>query len=140
MGKLFVLLVLLSLLLMGCSNSPPMPDLNKQNLNLHISKPEGQNYNVYKKVEDNETVKTVMDVLLNVQWENSKVSMSRQPDYKINTINTDLTVPYEPVTYAIWISPKKDILEVIIEGQSKYGKLAKKDSAILLTIIQTLFN
>ncbi|MFD0618268.1 hypothetical protein ACFQZR_12420 [Paenibacillus sp. GCM10027629] len=135
MGKSIVLFVLFSFLLMGCStNNPQMSDLNEQNLNLHLSKPEGQNYNVYKKVEDNETVKTVMDVLGNVQWENAKVSMSREPDYKINTINIDLTVSYEPVTYAFWISPKKDILEVIIEGQSKYGKLTKKDSAILYSL------
>lgn len=137
MRKIIVLFALFSIVLIGCSNRPPLPDLNDQNLNLHISKPEGQSYIIYKKVEDNQMVKRVMDILQKVSWEDAKVFMSRQPDYKINTINTDPTVSYEPVTYAVWISPKKDILEVIIEGQSKYGKLTKKDSSTLLTIIQT---
>jgi hypothetical protein len=110
--------------------------VHKQNLILHISKPEGQNYTIYKKIEDIETVNTIMNVLQNVSWENARVSMSRQPDYKINTINTDPTVSFEPVTYAVWLSPKKDILEVIIEGQSKYGKLTKKDSTMLLRLLK----
>jgi hypothetical protein len=111
--------------------------VHEHNLILHINKPEGQNYTVYKKIEDTETVKTVTDVLLNVSWENTRVRMSHQPDYKIVTINTDPTISYVPVTYAGWLSPKKDILEVVIEGQYKYGKLTKKDSATLLTIIET---
>ncbi|MEX1031382.1 MAG: hypothetical protein WDZ91_15265 [Paenibacillaceae bacterium] len=111
--------------------------VHEQNLILHISKPEGQNYMVYKKIEDIETVNTIMNVLQNVSWENAKVSMSREPDYKINTINLDPTVSYEPVTYAVWLTPMKDLLEIIIEGQSKYGKLSKQDSTTLLTIIET---
>jgi hypothetical protein len=79
-----------------------------------------------------------MDILQHVSWENAKVSMSRQPDYKLNTINKDPTISYEPVTYAVWLSPMKDLLEVMIEGQSKYGKLTKLDSSTLLTIIQSL--
>jgi hypothetical protein len=109
----------------------------EQYLNLHISKPEGQGYTVYKKIEDNETVKTVLDILLNVPWENAKVSMSRQPDYKILTVNIDQAVSYEPVTYTVWFSPKKDILEVIIEGHSKYGKVTKEDTKKLLSILGT---
>ncbi|UKS27992.1 hypothetical protein LOZ80_03335 [Paenibacillus sp. HWE-109] len=72
-----------------------------------------------------------------VQWENAKVSMSRQPDYKILTFNVVLTISYKPVTYAVWLSPKKDILEVIIEGQSKYGKVTKEEVKKLLSILET---
>jgi len=104
-------------------------------LNLHISKPDGQGYEVYKKIEDDETVQTVLDILSNVSWENAKVEMSRQPDYKILTMNIDRAVSYEPVTYAIWISPKKNI-QVIIEGQSKYGKVIEADSKKLLLILE----
>jgi hypothetical protein len=111
--------------------------VHEQNLILHISKPEGQNYTVYKKIEDIETVNIIMNVLQNVSWEKAKVSMSRQPDYKINSINTVPTISYEPLTYAVWLSPKKDILEVIIEGQSKYAKLTKIDSATLFKIIES---
>jgi hypothetical protein len=108
-----------------------------RNLNLHISKPEGQGYTVYKKVEDQETVKIMLDILFNVSWENAKVSMSRQPDYKIVTVNTDPTVSYETFTFAAWLSPQKDILEVIMEGQSKYGKVTEEDTKKLLSILGT---
>jgi hypothetical protein len=144
--KAFFMCLSISLLLISCSshsdnevkkNGDVIP-VHEQKLILHISKPEGQNnYTVYKKIEDVETVNTVLDVLKHVSWKNAKVSMSREPDYKINTINIDPTVSYEPVTYAVWLSPMKDLLEVIIEGQSKYGKLTLQDSTTLLTIIQT---
>jgi hypothetical protein len=62
--------------------------------------------------------------------------MSRQPDYKMNTVNTSPVVSYEPMIYAIWISPNKDLLEVIIEGQAKYGKLSGADSEKLLSILE----
>lgn len=142
--KMIALVVFCSfVLLIGCSKEPIEQISEKhieyleQNLNLHISKPEGQNYTVYKKIEDNETVKTVLDILLNVPWENAKVLMSRQPDYKIRTVNIDQVVSYEPATYAVWLSPNKDILEVIIEGQSKYGKVAKDDVIKILSILET---
>jgi len=106
-------------------------------LNLHISKPDGKGYTVYKKIEDDETVQTVLDILLNVPWENAKVEMSRQPDYKVVTVNIDREVNYKPVTYDLWLPPKKNILQVIIEGQHKYGKVLEADSKKLLSILDT---
>ncbi|NIK70546.1 hypothetical protein [Paenibacillus sp. BK720] len=63
--------------------------------------------------------------------------MSRQPDYKIRTINKDPTVSYEQATYAIWLSPKKDRLEAVIEGQSKYGKMTRENTVKLLPILES---
>ncbi|MCR2806653.1 hypothetical protein [Paenibacillus soyae] len=147
--KIMIYLVLCSfVLLIGCSKEQPEPiavkknenpitiKKNENNLNLYLSKPEGQNYTVYKKIEDIDTVKTVMDILLNVQWEKAKVQMSRHPDYKILTVNIDPTISYEQVTYAVWLSPKKDKLEVIIEGQSKFGKVTEEDFKKLLSILE----
>jgi len=111
--------------------STPTPTLN-----LHINKPDGQGYAVYKKIEDDETVQTVLDILSNVSWENVKIEMTRRPDYKMLTANIDRAVSYEPITYAIWISPKKNI-EVLIEGQSKYGKVIEAESKKLLSILET---
>ncbi|CAM3090759.1 hypothetical protein PALU110988_00470 [Paenibacillus lupini] len=63
--------------------------------------------------------------------------MSRQQDYKIQTVNTDTTVSFEPVRYDIWLSPQKDQVEVVIDKQSKYGKVSKKDTKKLLSILET---
>ncbi|MUT66992.1 hypothetical protein [Paenibacillus sp. NEAU-GSW1] len=126
-------LLFLMIILVSCDQNKPA----KQNLNLHISKSDGQGFSIYKKIEDNETVNKIMDILQDVSWENAIVSMSRQPDYKILTVNTDPTVSYEPVTYAFWLTPNKDSLEVIIEGQSQYGKVSRGNSKVLLSILGT---
>lgn len=75
-----------------------------------------------------------MDILLNVHWNNAKVSMLGLPDYKIVSVSLDSTVTNEPLSFAFWLSPNKDILEVIIEGKSKYGEISKDDTEKLLTI------
>lgn len=139
--KIIIYLALCSFVLLICCGKEQNEQVAvkniENNLNLHLSKPESQSCTVYKKIEDNETVKSVMGILLNVQWENAKVEMSRQPDYKFLTVNIDPTVSYEPVTYAIWLSPNKDTLEVIIEGNSKYGKVSKVNTKELLSVLGT---
>jgi|GEM_PF-2489640 len=107
------------------------------NIHLNLSKLEEQEHIVYKTITDKETVDTIIEIAQNVAWENAKVLMSRLPDYKIHTINTDRTISYEPVTYALWITPQKGLLEVIIEGKSKYGKISEKDSSLLLSILES---
>ncbi|ACT04152.1 hypothetical protein [Paenibacillus sp. JDR-2] len=111
---------------------PAEPDLI-----LHLSSSEGKEYTLYKKIEDEKTVTMVMDLLSQADWENAEVSMSRQPDYKIRTINRDPAVRYEQATYAIWLSPQKDRLEAVIEGQSKYGKMTKENTKKRLPILES---
>jgi len=125
-------LLFLMITLVSCDQNKPS---SEQNLNLHISKPDRQGYSIYKKIDDYETVYMVLDILQNVSWNTAKVSMSRQPDYKILTVNIDPTVSYESVTYAVWLSPNKDTLEVIIEGYSKYGKVSKVNTKKLLSVL-----
>src|SRR5690554_6116896 len=118
--KVFFLSLSVLVLLTSCSSSSindakkngNTDRVHEQNLILHISKPSERNYTVYKKIEDVEMVNTIMGILQHVSWENAKVSMSREPDYKISTINIDPTVSYEPVIYALWETPLKDLLEV----------------------------
>jgi hypothetical protein len=49
--------------------------------------------------------------------------MASSPDFKINH------------NYLIWVTPQRNVLEVIIQGQNKYTKLAEKNSKILYEII-----
>lgn len=133
MRKLFMAGLLLILTVVVACNQKEAS--YERDLILHISKAEGQGYTVYKKVEDNETVNTVLDILSNTTWENAKVSMIRPPDYKILAVNIDPTISYETLTYAVWLSPKKDILEVIIEGRSKFGKITNEDTEKMLSIL-----
>ncbi|WP_282942865.1 hypothetical protein [Paenibacillus sp. RC67] len=141
MKKLFIagMLLFILLIVVACNQKESSYEQNlnlrfNKPINLLVSKAEGQGYTVYKKIEDNEAAKTILDILINVRWETAKVSMLGQPDYKIVSVNLDPTISYKPVTYAIWLSPKKEILEVIIEGQSKYGRITKEDTTKLLSI------
>jgi len=120
--------------------SLPQLDINEhlyENINLHLSKPDGQRYTMYKEIQDIETVQKVMGILQSISWENVKGLISREPDYKISTFNIDRNISYEPVTYALWIPPINNNVELIIEGQSKYGKLSERESALLLSIFET---
>jgi hypothetical protein len=49
--------------------------------------------------------------------------MASSPDFKINH------------NYLIWVTPQRNMLEVIIQGQNKYTKLSEKNSEILYEII-----
>ncbi|GIO11194.1 hypothetical protein J19TS2_07490 [Cohnella xylanilytica] len=100
------------------------------NLNLRVIGPKGE-----RVVGDRSVVRKAMDILSTEPETNSIVSMSRPADYRIETINTSPTVSYEPLEYHIWLSPKKDILEVVKEPSGKYWALPEKDSRTLLGIL-----
>lgn len=143
MRKFFAAGILLFILTIGiaCNHKESSYEQNLHHhfskpVNLQISKLKGQGYVDYKKMEDDETLKTVLDILLNVPWENAKVSMRGKPDYKIQTVNIDPAVSYEPATFAFWLTPKKDRFEVIILGLSKYGKMTMEDTKRLLSILE----
>lgn len=110
---------------------------DQHNFNFHISKPHEQTYSVYKKIENLETINSILNVLNQISWEEAEVDMTRQPDFKITVVNINPTAYFNPIIFDLWITPNKDKLEIIIEGRSKYQKLSKQDSAILLDIIQT---
>lgn len=118
------------------------PDRKQQetfgdSLQLRISLPQGQEFALAKTITDRQTVNEALRILSQIPWENAKVSMSRPPDYKIETVNPDPTASYEPVLYDLWITPQKDQFEVVIEGQSKYGKIPQADSVRLLAIMKS---
>ncbi|QHW33721.1 hypothetical protein GZH47_24935 [Paenibacillus rhizovicinus] len=88
-------------------------------------------------VTDTETVAVIMNALSAIDWENAKVSMSRPPDYKMLTQNTDPLASYEPQLYEVWISPQKDHLEFVQGAEGKYGRMPAAESAKLIAILQS---
>ena len=123
-GFLLLLISVFIITIFGCSNQVKNANVIPDVKTLEILKNDGtDNYKQLKKISDTETINKVLSVLRNADWENAKVSMSRPPDFKINNL------------YDIWISPEKNRLEVVIEGESKYVILSKKDSQVLYEII-----
>ncbi|GKU77990.1 hypothetical protein [Paenibacillus sp. L3-i20] len=90
---------------------------------LYFSKMEGISYTPEIKVEDSIAANEIINILHQSSWDDAKVLMSRQPDYKLRAINSDPYSSSYSLTYSIWLSPKKDLLEVVIDHQSKYSKL-----------------
>lgn len=88
-----------------------------------------------KKVEEDKTIKQVLDILNRAEWIRAEVSMARRPDYQIFTVHSD---PYVPrYAFDFWISPLGDRLEVVMERESLYGKIGITDSRELLALFET---
>lgn len=78
-------------------------------------------------LDKSDEIKTVIEIIKNAEWEeNIKVEMAHPPEYRFRL---------GPFDYAIWVTPNRDRLAIIAEGQSKYIKLPIKDSEILYKII-----
>lgn len=68
----------------------------------------GDGYTTIKVIEDNNELKTIVDILNHAEWqENIKVEMERPPDYRFTLDGS---------TYSVWVTPNGDRLEIITEG------------------------
>lgn len=92
-------------------------------------------YEDFKKITAKTQVKKVKDILEDSDWENAKVSMVRPPDYRFVFQFKNPEIKSKAVLYELWISPKKDRVELVIDAQSKYIQLDKKKSASLIEIL-----
>ena len=129
---LFCLIFAFVCLATGCSN-----EIENEEQIIMVQKRVGDEnkYEDFKEVTDNEQVMSIKELLDDTDWENAKVNMVRPPDYKFHFEHTDKGIKSNAVQHSVWISPNKDKLEVVIEGQSKYVQLTKEDSAILFKVI-----
>ncbi len=82
------------------------------------------NYDGINEIDDEALVQEVIDIFNGAQWEtNVEVNMPREPDFKINK------------NYHIWVTPKRNMLEVVITENSYYVRLSENQSSKLWTII-----
>ncbi|MEI7027401.1 hypothetical protein WBG83_17070 [Paenibacillus sp. y28] len=132
---LAALLLILSIAA-GCSPKEALQqDSAAPNINLQISKPDGRDDKSVQLLKEPKVVEAVMNMLQQVPWENTKILMSRLPDYKITTVGTEHPDSYESLTIGVWVSSGQAAIEVLIEGHNKYGKMSKLDSEKLLAIL-----
>ncbi|MBY9079742.1 hypothetical protein KIH86_09100 [Paenibacillus sp. HN-1] len=100
---------------------------------LEISRPDVNDYAVYKHIEDRAVVGGFMNIMEQATWEHAVVSMSRPPDYIIRTLNPATA---ETAVYDLWRTPDLSRFEVVIESKSRYGKTRAEDTAELLSILE----
>ena len=76
-----------------------------------VEERQSEGYKILKEVVKSDEIETVVEIIKNAKWEeNIKVDMALPPEYRLSlgSINS-----------AIWVSPNRDRLEIIAEGQSK---------------------
>ncbi|MCD7036475.1 hypothetical protein LRR81_19690 [Metabacillus sp. GX 13764] len=120
MKKLLLIFTFLTLFSAGCSNSGQRIEVSCSGFKVNI--------------QDQEKVTKINEILGKVNWQQSKADMSRQPDCTA-AFKDGGNADEKAVQYKIWISGKKDQLE-IIKGYANYAKLSKESSAKLYKIIR----
>ena len=117
---------------MGCSNAI---ENDEQKIEVQKRIGDENKYEDFKEITNNEQVQKVKEILDDIDWENAKVSMIHPPDYKFGFQFKNPKIEAKAVLYELWISPNKDKIELVIDAESKYIQLNKKNSAELFEIL-----
>jgi hypothetical protein len=81
----------------------------------------------------------VAETLSNAPFTNSMVSMARPPDYYIDVGTKNGTYGYAiEAIYEVWISPRKDSLELVNGATSQYVHLTAEESKPVLKLLESL--
>jgi hypothetical protein len=117
-------------LMVGCSNGIK----NEGNKVVVEKQVDGTDkYKLYNEIKDSKEVQNAKDILNSIKWENAKVNMAHPPEYKFHFEDTNSKT--SGAVYQLWISPNKDKIELVIDGESKYVQLSKEKSEELFKII-----
>ncbi|RHW31371.1 hypothetical protein D1B33_17825 [Lysinibacillus yapensis] len=125
----FIILSLSLILIAGCSNGMEIEG-NKILVEKRIG--EEDKYERLREITDHETVQEAKDILEHIRWENAEVSMASPPNYKFHFEGDN---EQTGLIFALWISPNKDKVELILESEDKYVQLSKSKSSTLFEAI-----
>lgn len=89
----------------------------------------------FREITDVKQISKAINVLEKANWENAEVNMAYPPHYKFRFEHMEKETELDSVVYALWISPKKDKIELVMQGKGKYIQLNKSKSAELFEII-----
>jgi len=117
---LIALIGFVSIYIAGCSNQEQSIEVQKRIGIENI-------YEEFKMITNNQQVQNVWEIINNGDWETAKVQMALPPDYRFafHFHNEEKAVLFE-----LWISPNKDMVEIIKAG-NKYVQLDRNKSAEL---------
>ena len=129
---LFALILVFMFITTGCSSG-----MENEEQTIIVQKLVGDKdeYNDFREVTDIEQVGKVTNILDKTNWTNAEVSMVHPADYKFHFEYIDKKIQSDSVIYALWISPNKDKIELVMQGAGKYVQLNKSKSAELFEIV-----
>lgn len=128
----FILMGIVSIIVAGCSNV-----IGNEKQYIKIQKRIGfeDEYEDFKEVTDKEKVQLVKEILRDIEWEKAKVGMTHPADYRFFFQFENTKLEAKSVLYELWISPKRDQVELVIDAESNYIQLNKDKSAELFEIL-----
>lgn len=121
MMYVIALIGIISMSIAGCSNQEQSVEVQKR-----IG--DENNYEDFKIITNHQQVQKIREIIDNIDWETAKVQMVRPADYRFAFQYKNEA---KAVLYELWISPKKDRVELIIDAGNKYVQLDKNTSAEL---------
>ncbi|MCM3791466.1 hypothetical protein M3221_24390 [Domibacillus indicus] len=139
---LVIFIGVILLLVAGCSNETKSSE-SKSNTTENDRKvitvekhsiKEG-NYELFREISDDEAVQKVEDIFASIAWENAEVSMASPPHSRFHLEEKNVQAKPNKTVYYLWISPSKEKVELVIEGEGKYAQLSKGQSAELFETI-----
>lgn len=132
-NKIFIALVIVPVfLIVSCSNGI-INEGSKIVVETRVG--EADQYELFREISDRQEVQNAKDILEKASWENAEVSMVRPTDYKFHFEDSKEELNSNGLIYELWISPNKDKVELVIEGEGKYVQLSKEKSGKLFEII-----
>lgn len=118
-----LVLLLVVFIIVGCTS------LERQKIEVQKTEEDGT-YEDFKEITHPKEVKVVKQILHHADWEKRKVDMARLPDYEFIFQFVNSNTHAKAITYAVWIAPNKNTLEVV-QGEQQYVHLNEKDSSTL---------
>jgi len=129
---LIVFIRIISIFIAGCSNV-----IQGEEQYIEVEKRIGDEntYEEFNEITNNDRVQKVKKILDDIDWENAKVDMAHPADYRFAFQYENPEIKAKAVLYELWISPKKDKVELVIDTKSKYVQLDAHKSAELFEIL-----
>lgn len=125
---LIALIGVISSFLVGCSNEDQYIKVQKR-----IG--DQNEYEDFKEITDNEQIQKVKDILNDIDWEKSKVNMTRPADFRFIFQYKNPEIEAKAALYELWISRNKDKVTLLIDAEMKYIQLDTGKSAELFELI-----
>ncbi len=138
--KSYGLILILAILLLGCKNEVKEVvtkeenykgdlvnrEVEFKNTSIKVEENTSLGYKELRVIDDAKELKQLEDILDRLAWEKAKVEMSSPPHFRFIS---------EDVFFAMWVTPKKDRIEMIVEGESLYQVLSEQDSNVLFQLL-----
>lgn len=132
-NKIFIVFIAIFLVLIGVGSNVIK---NKENKIVVEKQVNGTDeYELYSEIMSSKEVQNARDILSSIKWENATVNMVRNADYVFHFEDTREKQKTNGLIYALWISPDKDKIELVIDSEVKYVQLDKEKSEKLFKII-----